>query len=406
MHIEPKFDPSLLHASHQEQLEYFEAQVIDHPHLVQSYNLALDCIEFSGAGEIVPIVGPTGVGTTELARRLWRHYREAPTTVDEDGRIVPLTSVIGLEAPSQAGRIDADYWKRLLAEVLRRGGDVLIDRKIYVPSSEFILTHPIPYADPLKRGIDTLVGATAGMLNRRQTRVALINHADRLFPELDPAGCIRSQQILMDLAAQTSARFVLIGDYRLVRACSSRNNWLHRQNVVHFRRYDQNSVEESVEFCNALVDLLAHIPLRQRPQSLSAPAAKQIYLSTVGCFGSLKRFLLQALQHAQCTGEDMTEDFLLEFAPPNSVALEIAKEALIGERLLLDVDASEIERLLALGKVPGSGGAGNAGLDQDAGRTGAAKPPAAKRGKFGQSRRVGERKPSRDPVGNRHGKKH
>jgi hypothetical protein len=403
MHIQPKFDPALLEANHQQQLEYFESQVIDHPHLVQSYNLALDCIEFSGPGEIVPIVGPTGVGTTELARRLWRHYREAPTTVDEDGQIVPVTSVIGLEAPSQAGRIDADYWKRLLAEILRRGGDVLIDRKIYVPPSQFILTHPIPYADPLKRGIDTLVGATANMLNRRQTQVVLINQADRLFPELDPAGCIRSQQVLMDLAAQTSARFVLIGDYRLARACGNRNNWLRRQNVVHFRRYDQNSLEESAEFSNALVELLAHIPLAQRPQSLSAPAAKQIYLSTVGCFGSVKRFLLQALQHAQRTGEEMTEDFLLEFAPPNVVALEIAKEALIGEQQLLDVDASEIERLLTLGKIQGSVGAGR---DQDAGRTGAAKPPAVKRGNFGPARRVGERKPSRDPVGNRHGKKH
>jgi len=405
MHIQPKFDSSLLQAPHQEQLRYFESQVIDHPHLLQSYHLALDCIEFSGSGEIVPIVGPTGVGTTELARRLWRRFREAPTTVDEDGRVLPLAPVIGLEAPSQAGRIEADYWKRLLAEILRRGGDILIDRKVYVPPSEFILTHPIPYADPLKRGIDTLVGATASMLNRRQTRVVLINHADRLFPELDPAGCIRSQQILMDLAAQTSARFVLIGDYRLVRVCSGRNNWLHRQNVVHFRRYDQNSVEESLDFSNALVELLAHIPLPQRLQSLSVPAAKEIYLRTVGCLGSLKRFLLQALQHAQRTGQDMTEDFLLQFAPPNVVALEIAKEALIGERLLMDVEASEIEQLLSLGAVPGSRGAGMADRDQDAGRTNTVKAPAAKRGKYGQGRRVGERKPSRDPVGDRHGKK-
>lgn len=400
--IQPKFDLALLDADHQQQLEYFESQVIDHPHLIQSYNLALDCIEFSGPGEIVSIVGPTGVGTTELARQLWRHYREAPTTVDEDGQIVPVTSVIGLEAPSQAGRIDSDYWKRLLAELLRRGGDVLIDRKIYVPPSQFILTHPIPYADPLKRGIDTLVGATANMLNRRQTQVVLINQADRLFPEFDPAGCIRSQQILMDLAAQTSARFVLIGDYQLARACGNRNNWLRRQNMVHFRRYDQNSLEESAEFSNTLIDMLGHIPLVQRPKSLSTPGAKQIYLRTIGCFGSSKRFLLQAVQHAQRTGEEMTEDFLLEFAPPSVVMLEIAKEALIGEQLLLDVDASEIERLLTLGRTHSSTDAGRA---QGTGCTGTAKPPATKPGTFGRARRVGERKPSRDPVEKRRGKK-
>ncbi len=403
MQIQSKFDSALLQANHQKQLEYFESQVIDHPHLVQSFNLALDCIEFSGPGEIVPIVGPTGVGTTELARQLWREFKSAPTTVEEDGRIVPVTPVIGLEAPSQAGRIDTDYWKRLLAEILRHGGDILIDRKIYVPPSHFILTHPIPYADPLKRGIDTLVSATASMLNRRQTQVVLINQADRLFPELDPAGCIRSQQILMDLAAQTSARFVLIGDYRLTRACSHRNNWMRRQNMVHFRRYDQNSVDEAGDFSKSLVELLGHIPLAQRPQSLSLQGAKEIYLRTVGCFGSVKRFLLPALQHAQRTGEEMTEDFLLEFAPPSVVALEIAKEALIGEQLLLDVDASEIERLLTLGRTPESEGSGQA---QGTGRTGTTKPPARKPGTFARARRVGERKPSRDPVGKRRGKKH
>ena len=99
----------------------------------------------------------------------------------------------------------------------------------------------------------------------------------------------------------------------------------------------------------------------------------------------------------------MTEDFLLEFAPPCVVALEIAKEALIGEQLLLDVDASEIERLLTLGRMPGSEGPGQA---RETGRTGAAKLPARKPGSFAGARRVGERKPSRDPVGKRRGKKH
>ena len=172
---------------------------------------------------------------------------------------------------------------------------------------------------------------------------------------------------------------------------------------MHFRRYDQNCVDEAGDFSKSLLELLGHIPLAQRPQSLSAQGAKEIYLRTVGCFGSVKRFLLQALQHAQRTGEEMTEDFLLEFAPPNVVALEIAKEALIGEQLLLDVDASEIDRLLTLGRTYSSAGAGR---DQGAGHTGAAKPPAAKPGTFGRARRVGERKPSRDPVGKRRGKKH
>lgn len=392
MIIEPKFPASLLDASPKEQLGYFDSQIVFHSHLQQAYSLALDCIEFSAQGEIVPIVGPTGVGTTELARELWCHFLDEPATVSETGQLLPSAPVIGIEAPSQAGRIDADYWRRLLAELLRRGGDILIDRKVYVPPSEFTLTHQVPFADPRKGGIDTLVQATASMLNHRKTRIVLINHAGRLFPERDPAGSSRSQQILMDLSSRTSTRFVLIGNYQLARTSCDRNHWLHRQHLVHLRRYDKKNAEETVEFSRSVVELLSHIPIRKRPKSISAEAAEKIYLATVGCFGSLKRSLLVAMQHSQRSGEEMTEKFLLRFMPSVKVAYGITQDALQGEQLLMDMDIREIENLLSM-TTPGKGAAA----------TSASKTTSPTGGRF-NSLRIGERKPSRDPVGGLRGK--
>lgn len=393
MIIEPKFPTSLLNSTPQEQLGYFDSQIIFHPHLTQAYSLALDCIEFSAQGEIVPIVGPTGVGTTELARELWCHFRDEPATVSENGQIIPNAPVIGIEAPSQAGRIDADYWRRLLAEILRRGGDILIDRKVYVPPSEFTLMHQIPFADPRKGGVDTLVQATASMLNHRKTRIVLINHAGRLFPERDPAGSSRSQQILMDLSSRTSTRFVLIGNYQLARTSCDRNHWLHRQHLVHLRRYDKRNAEETIQFSRSVVELLAHIPTRKRPKSISAEAAEKIYLATVGCFGSLKRSLLVAMQHSQRSGEDMTEDFLLKFMPSVKVAYGITQDALQGEQMLMDMDIREIDNLLSM-TVQGKGAASSS-TSKTTSKTG---------GRF-SSLRIGERKPSRDPAGGIHDKR-
>lgn len=390
--IEPKFDSTLLNASSEEKLDYFQRKVLSHPHLEQSFNLTLDSIEFAAKGEIVAIVGPTGVGTTQLGKKLWRKFREVATTVDEEGRDLPLVLAIGVEAPNQADRIDADYWKRLLAEIMRRGGDLLIDRKIYVPPSEFILTHPIPYADPLKRGIDTLIRAMVNMLEQRKTKVLLINQAERLFPESDPAGCVRSQQILMDLSAQTNTRFVLIGGYQLVRASCAQNNWLRRQHTVHFRRYDRNNKQEYSHFVRSLTNLLAHMPTEQRLGNLSETGAMQLYISSVGCIGTLKKTLLLAFQHALRTGEAMTESFILQFATHNVVALEIAKEARMGEHLLMDVTSNEVERILDAGMPP----------VVDSSDLPANKPHSklstSGQGFYGR-RRIGERRSSRDPVG-------
>lgn len=393
-YIEPKFDPALLDATSEDKLDYFQRKLLGHPHLEQAFNLALDSIEFAAKGEIVAIVGPTGVGTTQLGKKLWRKFRDVATTVDEDGRVLPLVPAIGLEAPNQAGKIDPDYWKRLLAEIMRRGGDLLIDRKIYVPPSEFILTHPIPYADPLKRGIDTLIRATVSMLEQRQTKLLLINQAERLFPESDPAGCMRSQQILMDLAAQTNTRFVLIGGYQLVRVSCARNNWLRRQHTVHFRRYDRNNKQEYGHFVRSLTNLLACMPTEQRLENLSEAGAMQLYISSVGCIGTLKKTLLLAFQHALRTGEAMTERFILQFATHNVVALEIAKEARMGEHLLMDVTQSEVERVL------------DAGMPSEVdGAAAPANKPRPKSSTGGQGfygrRRIGERRSSRDPVGGR-----
>jgi hypothetical protein len=393
-YIEPKFDSALLDATSEDKLDYFQRKLLGHPHLEQAYNLALDSIEFAAKGEIVAIVGPTGVGTTQLGKKLWRKFRDVATTVDEDGRVLPLVPAIGLEAPNQADRIDADYWKRLLAEIMRRGGDLLIDRKIYVPPSEFILTHPIPYADPLKRGIDTLIRATVSMLEQRQTKLLLINQADRLFPESDPAGCARSQQILMDLSAQTNTRFVLIGGYQLVRASCARNNWLRRQHTVHFRRYDRNNKQEYGYFVRSLTNLLACMPTEQRLENLSEAGAMQLYISSVGCIGTLKKTLLLAFQHALRTGEAMTESFILPFATHNVVALEIAKEARMGEHLLMDVTQSEVERVLDAGMPSEVDGAA---VPANKPRP---KSPAGGQGFYGR-RRIGERRSSRDPVGGR-----
>lgn len=395
-YIQPKYDPSLLNATPAEKLDYFRRKIFLHKHISSALNLALDNVDFSSKGEIVAIVGPVGVGTTQLGRGLWRHFRDLGNTGSGQDKIQTNVPAIGLEAPSHAGRIDRDYWKRLFGVLLHRGGDILIDRKLYVPPGDFMLAHSIPFADPLKGDIDTLLNASAKMMSVRQTKVLLINQAERLFPESDPAGCTRSQQTLMDLAAQTDARIVLIGGYRLVRASCVRDNWLRRQHMVHFRRYDWSNKQEYTDFLKALTFLLANLPTEQRLHELSVEGVRKLYICSVGCIGTLKKMLDLALQHALRTGEKMSESFILGFALNNAVTLEIAKEALMGEQLLLDIDTSTVEAVLSGGSLSsGEDGYSEAPVRKQTGKSSKVNPSRP------GSRRIGERKSSRDPVGGR-----
>jgi hypothetical protein len=284
----------------------------------------------------------------------------------------------------------------LLGDILRAHGDILIDGKTYVPPSQFTLTHPIPYVDPRNRDFDALKYAFISMMKHRRTKLLLINQADRLLPESHPGGCLRSLQILRDLAAQTDARIVLIGSYQLAHSACTRNNWLRRQQTVHLRRYDHTNPQEFKSYAQALINLLAEMPIENRLETLSVEAAMDLCISTVGCVGTLKRSLTQAFQHALRTGEKMTEDFVLQFAPYNKVALEIAEDARRGERLFLDVSLDEVRDVLnATVAEPASGI-----------RNGPGKPIPQKstRSPGGiNRRRIGERKSSRDQSGGGHG---
>ncbi|MFO6419252.1 hypothetical protein ACLBKS_03525 [Hylemonella sp. W303a] len=397
--ITPAFDSKLLSASAEEKIDYFKNKIVRHPRLEQSYNLARECIDFSDKGEIVWIVGPVGVGTSQIGRKLWSDSRHTVSELDEGDISASRSPCIAVTAPDHADRIDTKYWTRLLGDILHAHGDILIDRKMYVLPNQFTLTHPIPYVDPRNRDFDALKYAVISMMQHRQTKLLLINQADRLLPESHPGGCLRSLQILRDLAAQTDARIVLIGSYQLAHAACTRNNWLHRQQTVHLRRYDHKNPQEFKSYAQALINLLAEMPIENRLEALSVEAAKDLCISTVGCVGTLKRALTQAFQHALRTGEKMTEDFILQFAPYNKVALEIAEDARRGERLFLDVSLDEVRNVLNATTAEPTRGI----------RNGPGKPiPKKATGSPGgiSQRRIGERNSSRDPSGGAHDSQH
>lgn len=392
--IPQQFDNALLKQSDEERLAHFSKKIVAHTHLSHAANLAKDNIEFAPPGAAVAIIGPTTVGTTVLARSLWRYYQSHWPAPQTTGPAASMVHSIGIQAPSSAGRIDERYWKRLLKLLLTNGGDILIDKKLYVPPTEFQLQHSIPAALLGALDIDRLQSATLAMLRARSTNVVLINQAERLFPENDKAGCLRSQQMLRDLAAESQTRFVLVANYRILKSACVGGDLLQRNHIVHLRRYDHLDAEEWSDYNSTLDELLGNIPTIRRLERLSEDGARKFYFNSLGCIGSLKNTLTMGVSHAFRTKEKVTEELLLQFGQSNVTVAGLAREAIQGERMLTDADTKDVERILDRNWTP------------DEGETSPAKvaPRASARGSNqGQQnpvvRRIGERRPTRDPVG-------
>ncbi len=199
--------------------------------------------------------------------------------------------------------------------------------------------------------------------------------------------------MLTDLAEQVQARIVLIGDYGLVREPAKGLDWLQRQLIVHFRRYDKRDQDELAVFVSSIEELLGSmvLPDAQRMRKIELSDAEQIYNRCVGCIGSSKTAFMMAYSHALCTEEKITTEFLLRFMLPVKSAMKIAMDALQGENILSDEDETSLDKLLESGM---AAGAGPQFPRATASGTNSAKSPA------GHKRpRIGERKPTRDPVG-------
>lgn len=391
--IEPTFPLELLNAPQQNRIAYFAQKGVAHDAIVNAYELAKDNIEFGTKGAIIPIIGPTGVGTTKLGYNLWHHYQRQGE--EEVGQAIARHArfSIGVHAPGQTGKVNRAYWKRLLTAILENGGDILIDNKLCAPHSEFMLTHPVPWGDPARFDVETLLRCVVSMLKMRKTKVLFINQAHRLFPDGDPGGCSMSQQMLMDLAVQTQARIVLIGDYGLVRESAKGLDWFHRQLIVHFRRYDKRDCDELAAFVSSIEDLLGSmvLPDGQRMRKIELSDAEQIYNRCVGCFGGSKSTFAMAYSHALCTGEKITTEFLLRFMLPVKSAKKIAIDALQGEQILSDEDETSLAKLLEFGMATGA--------ESQTSRAPASAANSAKSPAGHKRLRIGERKPTRDPVG-------
>lgn len=373
------FPVELLKASVSERVDYFKNRLIDHSALKTAFTKTMTALGSSSGPRVVTIAGPTGVGKTTLARRIYRQIvKNFEDEVHADPSMVP---VLGINPVPPNGT--TFNWRDFYIRMLEKNGDILIDRKLNLPRQNEMF--PELLIPPASEGstADTLRRALEKCIRKRQTRIVIIDEAHHLLMVNDLGRLENQFESLKSLTIETDVTIVLVGTYRLLDIRDHSGQLVRRSEIIPLSRYDFREATDKEAFASALATLQNKMPLKVVPNLV--PDVEYFYLKTAGCIGILKDWLTRCLEQAIVQNyKTVDTEFASQFALDNKGLSTIIGEALAGEAKLADIPLENIRRLLSEG-IPCDGG-----------------PLTHAENKTPRKRRVGERNPVRDQTGGYH----
>lgn len=376
--LQADFPPELLQASLKQRVDYFKNRLIDHSLLSVAFNKAMAALGSSSGPRVVTITGPTGVGKTTLARRIYRQLmKNYEDEIAADPSMVP---VLGINAIPPNGT--SFNWKDFYFRLLEKNGDVLLDHKLNLPRQGNMfpeLLFPPPSegatADSLRRALEKCIC-------KRGTKFLIVDEGHHLMMVKDDGRLEYQFESLKSLTIETDVIIVLVGTYRLLDIREHSGQLVRRSEVVPLSRYDFRQQGDKQSFASALATLQNKMPLEVTPDMV--PDVEYFYLKTGGCIGILKDWLTRCLEQAILENRKTVDaEFASRFALDNKGLSTIIEEALAGESKLADVSLDSIKTLLTEG-IP------------------VIYAPEDPKKKMTSKRRVGERNPTRDKTGGFH----
>ena len=372
-----KFPSEILTGSAAERLAYFEDYTVAHPRLREVYDILMRTIAEPAGASFIFVYGASGVGKTTLRLRVEQKLTELalPLLESDRGRV----PVVGVEAvaPESSNFNWKDYYTRALIALEEPLIDYKFDygvRGISRDNFGKINFGSKVYAPALRRALENA-------LIHRHPDVFFIDEAQHLSKMASGRKLQDQLDCLKSLANMTGILHCLLGTYELLTFRNLSGQLSRRSVDIHFRRYCADNREDEEAFKSVLLTFQGHMPLAETPDLVSH--WYNLYERTLGCVGILKNWLTRALKDALSReAATVTLKDLQQRAWSVAQCKRMFKEIQEGERQLSEseADVQDLRSSLGLGAKPIA-------------------PPEETPKTTRSSRKVGERKPKRDPIG-------
>lgn len=383
MSVKPNLPPHL-----EARVIAFKQRTADHVNLKAAYALARIACGRVGSEKVVMVTGPTGVGKSTLARKLYRELRdECRAEISASPDIIP---VLGLSAVPATGRTFS--WKDFYIRLLFQARDPVTNTSLLAPSTPDLLGDVIVDSPADRMIADKLRRCVEKALKRRKCRWLIVDEGHHILLHKDDFVNQVQFETLKSLAIETNVTIILVGTYKLLDIRDQSGQLVRRSDMIHLPRYDLRVREDQQNFLQVLKKFQGYFDLERPPALLND--TDRYFIKTIGCVGILKEWLARAYAEylrLECT-KPFDIDFALPYALPNKALITIAKEATAGEEKLRDVDEQALLDILRPKPVdpPSEPPAPSDSADAKHHATSSSNP---------SGRRVGERNPKRDPVG-------
>ena len=359
-----------------DRLREFRRLTVAHPLLLAAKDLLITGINEAPAGSIMMVFGPTGVGKTTLRLKVQQLLVEqSKPLMETDPGHLPFVAVEAA-APDSGIFGWRDHYRRTLVEL----SEPMLDCKLKPKWIHFAhdcqghqLVGPAASAGQLRQALESAV-------QHRRPAAILIDEAQHLTRMASGRRLADQLEVVKSVANCTRTVHVLLGTYDLLAFRHLNGQLCRRSFDIHFRRYSAESQDDVRVFKNTVLTFQRQLPLDEQPDLL--PLWELLYERSVGCIGILKEWLERAVIAALREGcKTLTGRHLEATALSAARCEKVAVEAREGERQLLSADQvrPRLRELLGLGR--------------------RATAPAAAEKTPHPRRRVGQRKPKRDPIG-------
>lgn len=291
-----------------DRFKYFKKARANHSKLGAALKEVEQFVDPSSGGGLVLLVGPAGVGKSEVIKLLKeKTLARFKTEMIDDPGFIPI---IVMDAATSGDK--AFSWKNFYLQIQRLlGGQI-------------------------QSTIGGLRDGVERTLYWRRTQIIIIDEGVHLFRGASDQAKIGHIDSLKSLASMSGVTIVLVGSYDLLAILSMSGQIARRTALVHFPRYLKGPESEDAPFKLAMKRLVETMPIDGAEALVDLSG--QLHLCTHGCVGVLKRLLERSLKRALDGGGPWGKSHLLRSLPTAAQLDAMIRETTMGEELLAKTD--------------------------------------------------------------------